>query len=113
MGRYSNSKQAHGTSGSPQLSLGQGGLASKVGELYDKLMSDNNYKVSETDQTKHIKGSSNYNPNKSEFYKEFFSFWEKFEIKYGNVETYQEMENIKKNIASKYSLNVAVFNSKN
>ena len=33
MGRYSNSKQAHGTSGSPQLSLGQGGLASKVGEL--------------------------------------------------------------------------------
>ena len=38
MGRYSNSKQAHGTSGSPQLSLGQGGLASKVGELYDKLM---------------------------------------------------------------------------
>lgn len=68
MGRYSNSKQAHGTSGSPQLSLGQGGLASKVGELYDKLMSDNNYKVSETDQTKHIKGSSNYNPNKSEFY---------------------------------------------
>ena len=35
------------------------------------------------------------------------------EIKYGNVETYQEMENIKKIIASKYSLNVAVFNSKN
>ena len=68
MGRYSNSKQAHGTSGSPQLSLGQGELASKVGELYDKLMSNNNYKVSETDQTKHIKGSSNYNPNKSEFY---------------------------------------------
>lgn len=52
-------------------------------------------------------------PNKSEFYKEFFTFWEKFEIKHGNVETYQEMENIKKIIASKYSLNVAVFNSKN
>ena len=68
MGKYSNSKQAHGTSGSPQLSLAQSGLASKVDKLYDKMMSDDTYKVSESDQTKHIKGSSNYNPTKSEFY---------------------------------------------
>ncbi len=68
MGRYSSSGQAHGTSGSPQISLGQGGLSSKVGELYDKMVSGNNYKLSKYDQSKHIKGSSNYNPNKSEFY---------------------------------------------
>lgn len=67
MGRYSSSGQAHGTSGSPQISLGQGGLSSKVGELYDKMMS-NDTRISTDDQTKHIKGSKNYNPNKSEFY---------------------------------------------
>lgn len=67
MGRYSNSGQAHGTSGSPQLSLGQGGLSAKVDELFDKMMS-NDTKISTNDQIKHIKGSKNYNPNKSQFY---------------------------------------------
>ena len=52
-------------------------------------------------------------PNKEEFKEEFWEVWEKFEITNGNVETYQEMESIKRSVRSKFSLNVPMFNSNN
>lgn len=51
MGRYSNSKQAHGTSGAPQISLSQSNLSSKVNELSESLLikelTDNGIKFNE------------------------------------------------------------------
>lgn len=38
MGRYSNSGQAHGTSGSPQISLGFASLADKIEELSEERL---------------------------------------------------------------------------
>ena len=57
MGRYSNSKQAHGTSGAPQISLSQSNLSSKVNELSESLLikelTDNGIKFNE-DEMKFI-----------------------------------------------------------
>ncbi len=50
-------------------------------------------------------------PEKEEFISEFWEKWEKFELEHGNVETYQEMESTKRNVRSKYSLNVPMFSS--
>ena len=38
MGRYSNSGQAHGTKGSPQLSINQSNLSSKLDALNEKML---------------------------------------------------------------------------
>jgi pre-mRNA-splicing factor SYF1 len=51
------------------------------------------------------------NPNQEEYINDFWNIWEKFEISHGNVETYQEMESIKRNVKSKFSLNVPMFSS--
>ena len=51
------------------------------------------------------------NPNQEEYINAFWNIWEKFEISHGNVETYQEMESIKRNVKSKFSLNVPMFSS--
>lgn len=67
MGKYKNSNLAHGTSGSPQLTINQSNLKSKINKLSDG-MKLNNYKISINDQNKHINGSANYDSTKSEFY---------------------------------------------
>lgn len=67
MGRYKNTGLGHGTKGSPQTTIEQLTLATKVDALYDKII-NNEVKISVDDQTKHIEGSKNYDSNKSKFY---------------------------------------------
>ena len=72
-------------------------------------------KLGEVDRARgiYIHLSQFCDPNKEEFKEEFWEVWEKFEITNGNVETYQEMESIKRSVKSKFSLNVPMFNSNN
>ncbi|MCQ2821090.1 MAG: hypothetical protein MJ252_27845, partial [archaeon] len=58
---------------------------------------------------KHI--SQFCDPEKDENKMEFWDKWEKFELEQGTAETFQDMESIKRNVQSKFSLNVPIFNS--
>lgn len=49
------------------------------------------------------------NPMKEEYKEAFWKIWENFEMTHGNVETFQDMESVKRSVHNKYSLNVSMF----
>ena len=54
-----------------------------------------------------------YNPEIEENVKTFWEIWRNFEINYGNVDTYAEMEKIRKKVKTKFSMNITILNNNN
>ena len=53
------------------------------------------------------------NPEIEENVKTFWEIWRNFEINYGNVDTYAEMEKIRKKVKTKFSMNITILNNNN